>query len=53
MSYIIAVLFVVLFSLIYMISYRLNNKVKIECDKKSCEGCLMQGCINRFKEEEK
>ena len=53
MKYIVAVLVLVSFSVIYMIGYCLNSKFKVECDKKSCQGCLMQGCINRFEEEEK
>ena len=52
MSYIIAILVVAFFSLLYMISYRLNSKIDGECERKSCDGCLMNGCINRFKEEE-
>lgn len=53
MSYIIAVLVLISFSGIYMIVYCFNSKVKIECDKESCKGCLMHGCINRFEEGEK
>lgn len=53
MNYIVAVLVVISFSMIHMISYLLNSEDKMEGDKKSCEGCLIRGCINRFEEEEK
>jgi len=51
MSYIIAILVVSVFSVIYMIGYRLNSKVSVECDKKVCEGCINEGCVRRFEEE--
>ena len=53
MSYIIAILAMLVFSAIYIISYRINSKVNIDCEKKGCEGCLNQGCINRVEKEDK
>lgn len=46
MKYLIAIVIVVFLSFIYFISYRLNNKVKIECDKETCLGCQISGCIH-------
>lgn len=53
MSYVVAVLVIAVFTVIYVVSYRLNSKIQIECDKRACEGCSMKGCINRFEREEK
>ena len=53
MSYVMAVLVLVVFTAIYVIGYCMNSKIKIECDRNSCSGCSMQGCANRFEEEEK
>lgn len=53
MSYVIAVLVIAVFTVIYVVSYRLNSKIQIECDKSACEGCAMKGCISRFEREEK
>ena len=53
MDYLLAILVITIFVVIYVISYRLNGKIKIECDKNACEGCNNEGCIRRFEEEDK
>lgn len=45
MKYLIAILVVIVFSLIFILSYYLNSKVKIDCDKKGCEGCTLTDCF--------
>lgn len=54
MSYLYAILVVALFCLIFVASYCLNNKIKIECDNDSlCEGCNIESCYRNIKKEEK
>ena len=52
MEYLFAILAVVLFSAIYVLSYLLNSKIIVDCDKNICEGCKVHGCIDRHVEEE-
>lgn len=51
MKYLLTGVIVVLFSLIYMIGYKLNSKVEIKCEKPSCSGCGFNDCIHRKEEE--
>lgn len=53
MSYIVAILVLVIFSVIYVIGYMLNSKISIDCDRNVCDGCPIDRCSNRIKEEGK
>lgn len=51
MRYFIAIIVVVFFVLVYVVSYMLNSKIKIDCDKETCEGCNFINCIHHKEEE--
>ena len=52
MKYLVAVIAVVLFGGIYIVSYCLNKSVKIDQEDK-CGDCQEQGCIHKDRKEEK
>ena len=53
MRYFLGILVVVIFCLIFVFSYYLNNKIKIECDNDDlCEGCKVESCYRNIKKEE-
>lgn len=47
MNYLIALGVFLLFCFIFILSYYLNSKVKIDCDKSECEGCNICECLYR------
>ena len=53
MKYIIAIIVIVVFSVLYVISYLLNSKVKGNYDISECEGCKLNICFHCHKKEEK
>ena len=53
MSYIYAIIIVVILSLIFILSYSLNSKIKVECDNnEQCEGCNVSNCYRKINKEE-
>lgn len=54
MKYFLGFLVVLIFCLIFVFSYYLNNKIKIDCDNENlCEGCNNLSCYRNIKKEEK
>lgn len=45
MNYLVAAIVFLIFCLIFILSYYLNSKVKIDCDKRGCEGCNVSECL--------
>ena len=53
MNYIIALIVVISFSLIYLIIYCLNSKVKVNCEfEDTCNNCKIDSCFNKKNKEE-
>ena len=52
MNYLYGLLVVLALSLIFVLSYYFNNKVKVECDDKMCEGCGFKDCFYKINKEE-
>lgn len=50
-KYLLSIGIVTLLSLIYLLSFKLNKKIEIKCEKKTCFGCDFSGCIHRKEEE--
>lgn len=54
MKYLLGILVVGIFCFIFVLSYYLNSKIKIECDNDDlCEGCQIESCVRNIKKEEK
>lgn len=52
MEYLLAVLTVAILVIVYVMLYRLNSGIKIECNNDECDGCNFAFCIHHSKEEE-
>lgn len=52
MEYLLSVSILAILVLIYVILYRLNSKMKINCNLDECEGCNFMECIHHSKKEE-
>ncbi len=53
MNYLYAVIVVGVLVAIFILSYYLNGKVKVECDDEElCEGCKVTNCFKRKSKEE-
>ena len=53
MSYVSALLVVLCLSLIFVLSYYLNSKVKVDCDSNEmCDGCSISNCYHKVTKED-
>ena len=47
------IIVLVILGLLFVISYHLNNEIKVDCDKiDMCEGCKEDFCYHKMKKEE-
>lgn len=54
MNYLYAIIVVGILCCVFVFSYYLNSKVKIECDDSDmCEGCSIESCYHKIKKEDK
>ena len=53
MSYLYALLVIIVLGLIFILSYYLNSKVKVDCDSSEmCEGCSVGDCFHKMTKED-
>jgi len=53
MSYLYALLVILVLSLIFVLSYYLNSKIKIDCDKSEmCDNCSIESCYHKINKED-
>lgn len=53
MSYLYSIIVLIVLCAIFVLSYYLNSKEKIECDKDDmCEGCFLDSCYHKAKKED-
>jgi len=53
MSYLYAIIVVGVLSLVFILSYYLNSKIKIDCDRSEmCEGCKIESCYHKISKED-
>lgn len=53
MSYVYALLVVLVLSLIFVFSYYMNSKIKVECDENEmCNNCAIESCYRKVTKEE-
>ena len=53
MSYVYALLVIIVLSLIFVLSCYLNSKVKVDCDNNEmCEGCSINNCYHKITKED-
>lgn len=53
MNCVYALLVVLVLSLIFVFSYYMNNKIKVECNKSEmCDNCTIESCYHKVNKED-
>lgn len=53
MNFVYAILIIGGLSVLFILSYYFNNKLKVECDIENiCDGCNLESCYRKAKKEE-
>lgn len=53
MNYLYAAIVLIILSVIFIFSYYLNSKFKVDCDdSEMCKNCLNESCFNKINKED-